>query len=465
LKEFFPVDFFYKVTANMTSCYETEEDGEEDEEKLEKPSKSEDKTLTMLEALSTCINWRQILTLLEEVRQHVYVALQHPELYADKVKDAGPSIKDADSSMKDVAQYAACNTTNTFSDDDLLLGSKPHNRPLFVTGYIREQKVKRILVDGGSAVNIIPKSTMHDLGITTDDLSKSRMVIQGFSLESQRAIGTIRLELTLADLSTSSIFHVIDSKTSYKLLLGRPWLHEHGIVALTLRQCLKYYRGGERKINGDVKPFTKAESHFADSKFFEEDFTPKEMMISTISFTGKQDPKVVKDTSVAIGHNAAKSQQPYRKDDEQVEKIQSIKQDGKQVVTSAHSAAPVLRYVPKSRRKEGESPFTRVTRGNTEDKAIRKANEVSMIALKGNATVPAPKAGQSKVSRPPLAGFVVSSSGSDNLPNAGTEEGFDKNAYKLMEKAGYDFQNLPTLGKVVEAKPHGLNETQRKIQE
>jgi len=34
-----------------------------------------------------------------------------------------------------------------------------------------------------------------------------------------------------------------------------------------------------------------------------------------------------------------------------------------------------------------------------------------------------------------------------------------------MEKAGYDFQNPTTLGKVVEAKRHGLNETQRKIQE
>ena len=100
--------------------------------------------------------------------------------------------------MKDVAQYAACNMTITFSDDELLLGSKPYNRPLFVTGYIKEQKVKRILVDGGSAINIMPKSTMHDLGITADDLSKSRMVIQGFSLESQRAIGMIHLELTMS---------------------------------------------------------------------------------------------------------------------------------------------------------------------------------------------------------------------------------------------------------------------------
>jgi len=151
---------------------------------------------------------------------------------------------------------------------------------------------------------------MNDLGITMDDISKNRMVIQGFSLESQRAISIIRLEFTMGDLSTSSIFHMIDSKTSYKLLLGHPWLHEHGIVASTLHQCLKYYRGGERKINGDVKPFTKAKSHFADSKFFEEDFTPTEMMILTISSTGKGDSKVVKDTPVAIEHNAAKPQQP-----------------------------------------------------------------------------------------------------------------------------------------------------------
>jgi len=309
LEEFFPTGFFEKFTINMTSCYKMEDEEDGDEDQLEESSEYEKGVLTIPKALPACMDWRKILNLSEKVRHQVVVALQHPELYADKVKDAGPSIKGASSSMKDVTQYTACNTAITFSDDDLLLDSKPHNHPLFVTGYIRERKVKRILVDGGYAVNIMPKSTMHDLGITADDLSKSQMVIQGFSLESQRAIGMIRLELTMGDLSTSSIFHVIDSKTSYKLLLGRPWLHEHGIVASTLHQCLKYYRGGERKINGDVKLFTKAESHFTDSKFFEEDFTPKEMMIPTISSTGKGDSKVVKDTPATI---ATKVQQPYR---------------------------------------------------------------------------------------------------------------------------------------------------------
>jgi len=97
----------------------------------------------------------------------------------------------------------------------------------------------------------------------------------------------IRVKLVTGDLSTSSIFHVINAKMSYKLLCGRPWHHEHGIVPPTLHQCLKYYRGGERKINGNVKPFTRAKSHFADARLFKEDDTPKEAMPATITATGR----------------------------------------------------------------------------------------------------------------------------------------------------------------------------------
>jgi len=109
-------------------------------------------------------------------------------------------------------QCASHNIVVTFTDDDLLLDSKPHNRPLFVNGYITEQKVDRILIDGGLAVNIMPKSTTHDLAITIEELSKSQIMIQGFNLEGQRVIGMIRVKLVMGDLSTSSIFHVIDAR-------------------------------------------------------------------------------------------------------------------------------------------------------------------------------------------------------------------------------------------------------------
>ena len=75
------------------------------------------------------------------------------------------------------AQCANCHGKITFTNKDLLLGSKSHNRPLFVSSYIREEKVSRILIDDGSAVNIMSKMTMKHLGISTEELLKSRLVI------------------------------------------------------------------------------------------------------------------------------------------------------------------------------------------------------------------------------------------------------------------------------------------------
>jgi len=52
-----------------------------------------------------------------------------------------------------------------------------------------------------------------------------------------------------------------------------------------------------------------------------------------------------------------------------------------------------------------------------------------------------------------------------DLPKVSTEDGFDPNAYKLLRKSGYDFNRPVPLGCVIEAKPYGIYETQKRIQE
>lgn len=111
-----------------------------------------------------------------------------------------------------------------------MLGSKPHNRPLYVYGYACEQKINRILIDRGSAVNILPKMTTRQLGLTIEELSHSHLVIQGFNQGGQSAIGMIHLELIIGEFTSNILFHVIDAKTTYNMLLGRPWIHGNGIV-------------------------------------------------------------------------------------------------------------------------------------------------------------------------------------------------------------------------------------------
>ncbi|XP_073137360.1 uncharacterized protein [Henckelia pumila] len=160
-----------------------------------------------------------------------------------------------------------CAATSAFTDEDLPFGFDFHNWPLFITGYSRERKVNRILIDEGSAVNIMPLRTMKELNIATEELANSRPVIQGFNQGGQRALGAIRLELIMGDMTSSAFFHVIDSRKSYNMLLGRPWLHENGVVPYTWNQCFKYCQDGVvRKVIGDDKPFIESKSHFSDAK-------------------------------------------------------------------------------------------------------------------------------------------------------------------------------------------------------
>ncbi|KAL0444769.1 UNVERIFIED_CONTAM: hypothetical protein Slati_2199600 [Sesamum latifolium] len=83
------------------------------------------------------------------------------------------------------------------------------------------------------------------------------------------------------DMVSTALFHVIDAKISYNMLLGRPWLHENFVVPSTWHQCFKYCRNGTvRNVLGDSKPFTEAESHFVNAKYYIEDATKgKEILL------------------------------------------------------------------------------------------------------------------------------------------------------------------------------------------
>ncbi|KAK4400663.1 hypothetical protein Sango_1172400 [Sesamum angolense] len=68
------------------------------------------------------------------------------------------------------------------------------------------------------------------------------------------AVGIIRMQLTMEDIVSSALFHVLDAKTSYNIFLGRPWLHENAVVPSTWHQCFKYCRNDAKKGNKVLPP-------------------------------------------------------------------------------------------------------------------------------------------------------------------------------------------------------------------
>jgi hypothetical protein len=109
-----------------------------------------------------------------------------------------------------------------YTDEDLLIGTADHNRPMFITGECEGQKLNRILIDAGSSINIMPLKILKTLALDIKLLSNEKVTIHGFNQNSQSALGAVNLTLNFGVLKTEAKFYIIDADTSYKALLGRP---------------------------------------------------------------------------------------------------------------------------------------------------------------------------------------------------------------------------------------------------
>ena len=77
------------------------------------------------------------------------------------------------------------------------------------------------------------------------------------------------------------------------------------------------------------------------------------------------------------------------------------------------------------------------------------------------------KGNHSKMATTPPASLLLLleaySKNKGGLPKMRTSDGLDSNVYKLMKRSNYNFSKPPLLGNIIEAKPYGLNDTQKMI--
>ncbi|XP_071924992.1 uncharacterized protein [Coffea arabica] len=329
-------------------------------------------------------------------------------------------------------------TSITFTSEDLLLGSTPHNRPLFVTGYAKEQKVNRMLIDGGSAVNILPLKTLKELGIPVDELSNSRLMIQGFNQGGQRALGSLNLEIVIDDMTSRALLYVIDAKTTYNVLLGRPWIHENGVVPSTLHQCFKYCQNRvARSVKADDNPFTEAEAYIADAKFYIRRHIAKDKTEQPLSRDKIQNPE---------SPNAKGEKVMTSKSKEEVHEETDI--------SLPNNESVVFRCPPKSRMEQGQSPA--IQHETLKDLTLPVAH------------LDTKKASSSQLKRSNFLSkeFEIEQ---DTILKSRTKEGFDPIAYQLLAKAGYDLKESAVLNvssrQSTSDMIHELNPTQKMLKE
>ncbi|KAH7853285.1 hypothetical protein Vadar_000919 [Vaccinium darrowii] len=162
-------------------------------------------------------------------------------------------------------------STVAFGDEDMYAETLDHNRPLFITGFVLNTEISRVMVDGGSAVNLLPKRALGMIGVRLSQLRPCHLVIQGFNQNEQRPMGKIKLRTKFGSIEEDTEFLVIDVNTSYNALLGRPWVHGHMAVPSTYHQCIKYPLPppmNEGIIIADNDPFNGVEAYYADARFY-----------------------------------------------------------------------------------------------------------------------------------------------------------------------------------------------------
>ena len=134
-----------------------------------------------------------------------------------------------------------------FLDENKIRAIQPHNDALVVTLSIGRYDVKRVLVDQGSAVDIMYPDLYKGLNLKPEDLTAYDSPLVSFEGKTITPKGQIRLPIQTGSDIVEVDFIVVEAYSPYTAIVAKPWLHALGAVSSTLRQKVKYSSEGQVK--------------------------------------------------------------------------------------------------------------------------------------------------------------------------------------------------------------------------
>ena len=131
-----------------------------------------------------------------------------------------------------------------FSDEDKVGTIQPHDDALVIILRIGGYNVKRVMVDQGSATEIIYPDLYKGLSLRAEDLMPYSSPLVSFEGKVIVPKGLIRLPVQTGSEMIEVDFIVVDAYSPYTAIVARPWLHTLEVVSSTMHQKVKYLSGG-----------------------------------------------------------------------------------------------------------------------------------------------------------------------------------------------------------------------------
>ena len=131
----------------------------------------------------------------------------------------------------------------SFSEEDKVGTTQPHDDALLITLRIGGYDVKRVMVDGGSAAEIMYPDLFKGLKLKPEDLLPYNSPLMSFDGKLVTPKGMIKLPIQTGPEIVEVNFIVVDTYSPYTAIAGRPWLHTLGAIAFSLHQKVKFPSG------------------------------------------------------------------------------------------------------------------------------------------------------------------------------------------------------------------------------
>ena len=127
-----------------------------------------------------------------------------------------------------------------FSEEDKIETTQPHDNALLITLRIGDYDVKIVMVDGGSAAEVMYPDLYKGLNLKLEDLMPYSSPLMSFDGKLVIPKGMIRLPIQTGPKIVEVNFIVMDTYSPYTAIVGRPWLHTLGAIASSLHQKVKF---------------------------------------------------------------------------------------------------------------------------------------------------------------------------------------------------------------------------------
>ena len=92
-----------------------------------------------------------------------------------------------------IISHITANNYLTFTEDEIPLEGRGHNKALYISVKCMDHFTSRVLIDNGSSLNVIPKTTLNKLPSDGIHLRPSTIVVRAFDGSKREVIGEVEL--------------------------------------------------------------------------------------------------------------------------------------------------------------------------------------------------------------------------------------------------------------------------------